>query len=268
MRQLRTILLCGFLITAAASVAEADVDLAISPAENSQTATPFRLATMTISNDAGHTLTEVRLRWQFGGPTFVYPVTVAPHGAVSLPIRLAALALRQQYQAELSFDGEPTDAPMLATAAIAWPETVVNPGAFIRPADYDRSQTPAWSTSLRRQLLLVAVAAGLLLAASMLLRRPAHRLGTAAFIVAAALVAVIAFVCSQPVVVEHLTEDGVLILTPRRTTSWQTSRADLQPIYASRQQMMEDTTAVSPEGVSVRLTPPQRQLFLRIPPRP
>ncbi len=269
MRRLRTILLGGLLIAAATSVAAADVGLALSPADNAHAAAPFRPATLAISNDTDHTLTEIRLRWQFGGPAFIYPITVAPRGDLSQPIRLAALAARQQYQAEFSFEGQSASDPIVTTAAIAWPEAAVNPGAFIHPAEYDRLRTiPAWSNSHRRRIILVAVAAGLLLAASMLLQRPGHRLGAAGLIIAAALAAVIAFAWSQPVVLEHLSEDGLLALTPRRTTTWQTSRADLQPIYASRQQMMEDTTAISPDGISVQLTPPRRQLFRQITPLP
>jgi hypothetical protein len=246
-----------------ACAAPAQPTATLTPADTVETGATYRPAVLSIHNDSAAAVSEIRLRWQQGGPTFVHPVTIAPYATATVPVALPAMAIRQRYDVDLL----PAEAdPPAISADIVWPEAWVNAETFISPSDFEQFNrfSSVWPLAMRRRVFLAALVATALIAGAIMVRhRPARRIALAA-VLAGATWAAIWLVMTAPVVTQRLSNDGQHIaVISRRTVSWSAPRADLVPVYAAKSQIVEDTMLVAPDHVTLTVRPGEIRLLRR-----
>jgi hypothetical protein len=251
-----------------AELSPAQPTATLTPADAIDARSPYRPAVLSVDNDSPAAVSEIRLRWQQGGPTFIHPVTIAPRATATVPVDLPAIAVRQRYEVRLL--PSPADQPVVA-ADIVWPEAWVNAEAFLSPSDFEQFEglSSAWPARLRRQVFLVTLVAMSLVTGAFLIRhRPARRIALVA-ILAAATSAAIWLAMAARIVTERLSDDGRHIaIVSHRTVSWSVPRADLAPVYAVKSQIVEDSMLVAPNRISLTVRPGEIRLLRRQTPTP
>lgn len=260
----KVVLVVSILCTAAAR-AEVGVSLKVL-AEQPGRMFPYRQAELTVENDIGSVVQAVSLQRLGGGPTFVFPVTVAPGTTLDVEVFLPAVRTEQEYVVRL-LAGEDADAPVLASAraSIAWPIELLTTDEFLAPRAYRpyEDDPPAWAGELLRNVFLALAIFSLLLAGTLLLRRPTVRLLVAAVIVAAAAGGVRRITASAPLV-RVLRSGEHTAVACRRTATWRDGSASLAPIYYSESQMQRDNLVVHARlGLRVTIRPGEVRLFRR-----
>ena len=261
MRPAVHILLACLLISITAMAGEAVVTL--ERLDDSPTTGPYCRAALTVHNDSDVTIREVRLKWQLGCPTAVHRLVVAPGQAETLTIELPAIDTRQIYDVALVTEDVAAE-PVTVQATIEWAPAQLDPSALIDSMAYEAAETivPFWPNRLRRNVWLAALVGGLAMTGVLLIRQRPLRTGMALVVIVTGLIAAGLFVRQQRTVFQQFSDDGkVIVLTARRTATWTTSQTALIPIYASRQQRMEDATVMEPDQMSVALQPGQIKLF-------
>jgi len=250
-------------LLAGPALAEEAVSLAPA-AEQDRGAWPYRTAELQVQVDGAlaSRVAAAWLRWQLGGPTFVYPVTVAPDDLLTLEVSLPAIRMQQAYDiALLTDDGAPA---VQAEATIIWPEELTNPEAFVDSAAYavHDGPLPRWPVSVKVTAFLSAAVLCAAMAAAALIRRRRLQLVVLLGLVVGSTVAGAVWLHRQPTVAARRSPDGkLLILTTRRTVQW-TVGERLAPVYVDIGQVAEDSLVVRPEGVTLTLRP-QRVVLLR-----
>jgi len=260
-RAIRAVLVLCLL--AGPALAEEAVSLAPA-AEQDSAAWPYRTAELQVQVDGAlaSRVAAARLRWQLGGPTFVYPVTVVPGDPLTLKVSLPAIRMQQVYDIALLTDDDETAAQ--AEATIIWPEELTNPQAFVDPAVYavHDGPLPRWPVSVKVAALLSAAVLCAAMAAVALIRRRRLQLVVLLGLIVGSTVAGAVWLHRQPTVAARQSPDGkLLILTTRRTVQW-TVGERLAPVYVDIEQVAEDSMVVRPEGVTLTLHP-QRVVLLR-----
>ncbi|MHC4984245.1 MAG: hypothetical protein ACYTF6_13900 [Planctomycetota bacterium] len=271
---------------AAASPAGGELVVSLKAAERQDARRlAYAAAELTIDNSDGSVARVIRaaaIRCADGGPTFVYPLNVAPRTRRSLAVTLPALSVRQEVDVRL-LAGEAADSTPLASrrVVINWPEQLISrAGArLIDPDAYEawrRENSPAsWPAGPKRNVFLTLVLAGVLAAAALLVRRAALRLAAIAVIVpAAALVVLFPLAAAESVIVgdfqyEPLTPtvrpaQKMLAVQCLRTTDWAHPDSLLVPVYRSAEQMAADNMLVRlGQGIEVTLRANKLRLFRR-----
>ncbi|MFP4053201.1 MAG: hypothetical protein ACLFV7_04980 [Phycisphaerae bacterium] len=254
----------------------AGLEVTLTPADDADPNQRLQPAALTLENNTDATVASVSLRWDRGGPNFVYPLAVGPGGRASRTVFLPALWVDQQYTVTAL---DETHQPVAsATAAVAWPASRVAPDALLAADLYGRYRydLPQWDRQFRMNLAMVAGLAVLGLGGVALLHRTWVRLAGVALLVIVSTGAVSVMVMREPLVVERelplqADEAGtsaastrrVLVLTTRRTTDVLVSRSNLEPVYPSVDAMLADKAVIRPGGESeLTLLPPSPRLLL------
>ncbi len=225
-----------------------------------------RSATLTIKNDTDSLARGVKLRWQQGGPTFVYPLSVAPHQEAAAAVLLPAAALVQSYDVTLLADASADSAAVAsAKADIEWKLDQVTNDLLLDSELYAPwwDAIPSWPPELLRLAFWAAAIFLVAAAACLFFRRPLLRAAAVVVLSMAAAVGAWTFLSSRPAVIERSSTGGLplLIVTTLRTTTWHNS-AELLPVYYSKAQMAADTTVIhSGEGTTTTLRPQEVRIF-------
>ncbi|MCE5276630.1 MAG: hypothetical protein ABFD92_14740 [Planctomycetaceae bacterium] len=225
-----------------------------------------RPATLTIKNQTDSLARAVRLRWQQGGPAFIYPLSVAPHQETATAVLLPAAALVQTYDVTLLVDASASAAAIASGKTdIQWKLDQVRNDLLLDSELYAPwwDAIPSWPPELLRLTFwagtIFLVAAG----ACLFFTRPLLRLTAVAVLSVAAATGAWAFLSSRPTMIDRVSPNGqpLLIRTTLRTTTWHDS-AELLPVYYSKAQMAADTTVIqSGEGTTTTLRPQDVRIF-------
>jgi len=247
---------------------QAAAAVTLSPAEQQDASLlPYRTAQLHIDNTGEEVIRFAALRWEYGGPELVYPVTVAPRRQASLTVALPAMAVQQFYDVRLLGSFTPRRRVVAAIRApITWPAELVQREAFITAdmsAPY-KSHLPLWPAKLLRNIFLAAVVVCVAGAGTLLLRGPIVRLvGLVALVVIASGITVTGL-ARQPLIERQFDETGrLLILTARRTVQWQSDDARWVPVYDNPAEVIEETLVVYPDGLDLTLRPHEVRLLRR-----
>lgn len=274
------LVVCGVLALLGASVQAAQPPRAqLAPVE-ADAPRPTRLqpASLTIDNTTDTAVEAVALRWDRGGPTFVFPLAIAPGSAGRREVFLPAAAGEQSWEVHLRGKG---DSPIATTAArIRWPIDRVDPAALVSPGVYRRFQAdlPRWDDRLRMNLIGLAAVATLAMSALAWMHRSRGQLiGLAVAIVVATAVAGW-ILAGEAIVLERTlpvtlpsgepNQPGgrALVLTARRTTSYSREEGRYIPLYRSPEHMLADETTLSASGGFTTTLSPDRPTVLLIAP--
>lgn len=256
----------AIILGVAPGLAHGGQDIALTPADQQRPADwPYSSAELHLKVDSvsASSATAVQLRWQLGGPTFVYPLTLLPDSSQTVIVALPAMRLQQVYDIVLKAG----QADILHTqATIVWPAERVNEGAFIDPRAHLRHEgpLPRWSARLKRGVWLAAAAMCVALAGAIFIRRRCVQLGVLAAVVLVAAILAGVWLHRQPAVVARTVENGdILILTARRTVEWR-SESVFAPVYVDIHQAAADSMVIGPGGVTLTLQPQQAVLLRRV----
>jgi hypothetical protein len=261
-----------------ASVAGAEVTARLRPAaEDGATEEGFLPAVLTVADPNGDLSGAVRgvsLRRLRGGPTLLYPTSIAPGTEQDVSVALPVVSVEESYVVRLLADEDASGAPL---AELRVPLTVPKVdlverarGALIDPAAYDGwlEDLPRWPGWLLRTVFLTAAVICVAMGAALFIRRPALRLAAVVCLVIAGALAT-AWVLSQCEVVSVRRSGALTILGCRRTTSLQRSPPLARPVYWSPRQMDADDMVYSPgRYATLTLHPNQVRLFRRAVPPP
>jgi len=279
------ILVIAAVVTASAMPA-AGLDVSLKPTGLwDQSREPYPSAELTIDNSdgaVGRVIGAASIRCADGGPTFLYPLALAPRTSRTLRIYLPAISLRQEVDVRL-LAAESPQAEVLATRrlAVTWPEellarsmpSLVDPGAY--QAWQRQRSLPAWSAGLKQAAFLACVVAAIAAASTLMIGRGPLRLA-AMVVVAGAAAAAMAGVLggTDTLVVNDFSPEAAADTRPAaqrmvaatclRTTEWR-GEEDFVPIYESADKMADETMLVRPgEGITVLIRPEAVRLF-RVP---
>ena len=258
---------CWLLAPAAGA---GQVAVALQAAEAGATeATPYRQASLTVTNGLDETISAVSLRADDGGPTLLLPLTAPPGGRGRRNVALPATSPEQTYTVRLldRYDtggGGPTASVLAETQApISWPvervaaERILSRQAFAA----FQADRPTWPTTFRQQVLIAL--AGMTVLTGFVLAIPGRRWRVALVLgVTAGGSALLAWMVSQagpPVVssktVQLLQRDAdgggrhvtVSLAGGRRTAGGQGRLAGAWCMYPSRSAMAADRTVLRPD---------------------
>ena len=243
----------------------------MSPSDDVGDAWPYRRAQLVIDNDSDDAFAAVSIRWRGGGPRLIYPAPIGPGARHELHVALPATVIRQTYDVSLlredDWDARPA---AVVVTTINWPPQQVNADAFVTPSDRDELEydAPQWSAQLRRNVMAASVIVAVVLAGIALLPGPRLRLITAVLAGSVSVGAMAWLVHSQDVVDELvLADDGLAVISSRRTVEWFSQNARLTPMYFRLHQMPAETMVVHPRlGVRMRIGAGQVRVLRR--PRP
>ncbi|MFW5733121.1 MAG: hypothetical protein ACOCZU_07890 [Planctomycetota bacterium] len=276
----RLLVVVGILTLLGVSVQAAQPPRArLAPAEGgTPDANRLQPARLAVENTTDHAVEHVALRWDRGGPTFVFPLAIAPGQSARREVLLPASAGEQTWDVHLRGQADSTVAT--TAARIRWPIDRVDPAALVSPGVYRRFQAdlPRWDPRIRMNLIGLATVTTLAMAALAWMHRSTGQLiGLAGVIVAATAVAgwVIA---DEPIVLERTLPvtlsagdpnqpDGrALVLTTRRTTSYSRHEGRYIPLYRSPEHMLADETTLRISGGFTTTLSPDRPTVLLIAP--
>ena len=268
----------GVMLCATAVMGRTTAMLDVAPHQD-EAAFPYRRAELTVDNRTESIIRAVALRSQQGGPTLVWPVTVAPRTVQKLLVDLPAVSVRQTYHIRLLDSGAGGEADVVEAleAAICWPAEIVTADAFLDPEACGRHEfdLPAWSSELRRNVFLAALLTSLAMAGVLFISRSGARVAVLALIVAITGACLVAAVPVEDIVVERVFDGGrtlpihaarpnesLTLVTCRRTANWSDPDPRVAPVYSSRRQMATDTMVLHRRrGASVRIRPQEVRLF-------
>ncbi len=256
----------AIVLSLAPGLAHGGEVIALTPADQQRPADwPYSSAElhMQVDSASASSATAVQLRWQLGGPTFVYPLTLLPDSSQTVFVALPAMRLQQVYDIVLKAGREDV---LRTKATIVWPAEWVNEGTFIDPRAHLRHEgpLPRWPSRLKRGAWLAAAAMCVALAGAIFIRRRWVQLGVLATVVLVAAILAGVWLHRQPAVVARMVEDGdILILTARRTVEWR-SESVFAPVYVDIHQAAADSMVVGPGGVTLTLDPQQAVLLRRV----
>lgn len=196
-----------------------------------------------------------------GGPTVVYPVTLAPGRATTLEVSLPAISVEQTYRVRLL--GQNDSAGPTAEAPVAWPVGQLCRKQLLQPdrcLGYE-ADLPAWPGRTRRAIFLAGVIFCVLLAGATLIRRARLRVLLVVLILLAG--PMLLWPWAETASTEILTQEGGLRVFAVRRTRKVTVPPGLLPIYADPGQFQRDTLRlVNRQGGTVRIRPDRPRLFV------
>ena len=267
MNRIVLVVLAGLTVPPAAGAA---VTARLTPAEKQDPAAlPYRIADLSVDYSGPADAPPIRaaaLHSPQGGPTFIYPLTVAPQTRQTLRVALPALTQQQEYAIRFLSRDDP-DARCVASvrATVPWPLDLVRPEEF-RASEAQRrwsEELPTWPAGLLRNVFFAAGFTCIALAATLFLRRPRLRLIAVGVVVATATAGVWLLVSAQPIVVERQAEQGkVLVVACRRTTVWRNGDPMLTPLYLTPRHLAHDDMIVhAVKGLTVPLRPDEVRLL-------
>jgi len=256
-----------------ASAAGAEVTARLRPAAaDGATEEGFLPAVLTVADpngDLGGVVRGVSLRRLRGGPTLLYPTSIAPGTEQDVSVALPVVSVEGSYVVRLLAD---EDASGAALAELRVPLTVPNVdlverarGGLIDPTAYDGwlEDPPRWPGWLLRTVFLTAAVISVAMGAALFIRRPALRLAAVLLLVLAGTL-VTAWVLSQCEVVSVRRSGSLTILGCRRTTTLRRSPPLARPVYWSPRQMDADDMVYCPgRCATLTLHPDQIRLFRR-----
>lgn len=221
----------------------------------------FQPATLTVHNATDRTVDSLTIQWQLGGPTFVHAITVPPGESKDLAIALPAMTRHQQFRIDAALGA---GAPSITEAEITWPSDWVDPSVWIDPQAYETYVPPKsiWPQRTRRTVWLASLIGCVLWMATAMIRHRGLRLVAGLVVLALSLAAVMRYTKNQDFsTIESFMRRDLLLLRARRTAGYAFSRPKAIPIYATRDQMMDDNLVYYADRFSVVVAPDRPRLF-------
>lgn len=263
--------LTSLVVLLATATAGGGITAELSPSDDAGDAWGYRHARLVIDNDSDDAFAAVSIHWRRGGPRLIYRAPIGPGRRHELRVALPAMNIRQTYDVSLLREDD-WDAPpaVVVKTTINWPIEQVSADAFAVPSvrselEYD---APQWSAQLRRNVMAASIIAAVVLAGIALLPGLMLRLITGVLVLSVSVTAMAWLVHSEGVVDELvLADEGLAVISSRRTVEWSSRNARLAPMYFRVDQMPAETMVVHPRlGVRMRIGAGQVRVLRLAPP--
>ena len=258
-----------------APTASGQVQLTLEPVEQADHPPgPYRMARLTVSAAGQSSVSQVRLRWDEGGPTYILDMPVTGGAPQSRDLPLPAAWARQRYRAQIVAEGID---PSTRSVEIVWGNLQARePFPDARMYDPFEQDVADWPGRLKRNLfLLLAVGALAGISATLLRSKPVRLLAVTAMVAGGSIGAWL--LLREVPLISHrnfsvrayAAELDLHVVTARRSAVWADTDIYL-PRYRNFGQISDDRTEIHlGRGIRAPLRAGQLRVFQRIgPPAP